>query len=669
MVARDVVLAAAVALLAALPYARVYGYAFVNYDDTLYVTANPVVQQGLTRATASWALTTTDAANWHPLTWWSHMLDVQLFGLAPGSHHLTSVLLHALNAALLFLVLRRLTDAPWRSALVAAVFGVHPLAVESVAWIGQRKTVLCTSFALLALWSYAGWIRRGGVVRGMLVVLWFAASLLAKPMFVTLPFVLLLLDHWPLARATPLARRVLEKTPLLLLCAASSVVTYLAQEHGGAMRVTNPLDDRIRNAVVAYAQYVRAAMWPADLAVLYPLPAEWPLPTVAVALALLGGLTALAVAARRQRPAVLIGWLLFLGTLVPMIGLVQVGYQARADRYMYVPLVGLAVMVVWGIPDGWPRPLSIVGAGLAVLGLLVISARQAPVWRDSRSLFTHSVAVAPGSPVAHQNLAMALLDDGEVDAALAHYQAALALDPRFAGAYTGLGAVYARQGKPAEARQAFEQALAIAPTLAAAHASLARLLAKEGQLEQARTHLEQAIAAEPATPEFHYALALVYDGERKHAEAVAAYREAVRLQPHYPEAWLGLGNALSDAHAQAEAIAAYRTAIALLPTLPLPKHNLAWLLLAKPDRTAADVTEAIALLDEANRLTDHEDPRMLDTLAVAYAINRQFDRALETDTRALAAARARGDPGLVDEIRQNLDRFEQMRAATAGATS
>src|SRR5262245_33722136 len=434
-----------------------------------------MVQAGLSVANLRWSLTATEAANWHPLTWWSHMLDVELFGLSAGLHHLTSVLLHALNTALLFFVLQQMTGASWASAFVAALFALHPQNVESVAWIGQRKTVLSTFFALLALWGYAAWVQRGGVARYLVVVLGLAASLMAQPTFVTLPFVLLLFDFWPFGRLTgdharDAGRLVLEKVPLFAMAAASSVVTFIAQRGGGAMRTSPPLVDRLTNAVVAYAGYIRATLWPMDLGVLYPLPQYWSAVSVVASAVVVSGLCVLALATRRRYPHLAVGWLLYLGTLVPMLGLVQVRYQARADRYAYFSMIGLFIMLVWSIPER----ARAAGAAVVLPLLLGLTWMQVGYWQNSRTLYEHALAVAPRNPVAHENLAMALMEDGKVDEAIAHYQEAVRLDPRFAAAVTGLGAAFAKQGKAEEATRAFGGALATEPTFATAHAGLAR---------------------------------------------------------------------------------------------------------------------------------------------------------------------------------------------------
>ena len=670
---RTIMLAIALALATVALYWPVHTHEFVNFDDTLYVTDNALVQQGLTPTAVRWALTTGDAANWHPLTWWSHMLDVQLFDVDPGPHHLVNLGLHALNVVVLFLVLQRLTGAAWRSALVAGLFALHPLNVESVAWIAQRKTLLSAFFALLTIGAYAGWAEHRKVGSYVLVLLFYVLSLMAKPISVTLPFVLLLLDYWPLGRLrgdgtrpTTVPVLLAEKLPLFALSVASSVVTYMVQEQGGAMRAVRPLGDRFVNALVSYADYVRAALWPRDLALLYPFPATWTTAVVASAVAIVGGLTLLAIGLRRRQPHVFVGWFLFLGMLVPMIGLVQVGFQARADHHVYLPLIGLFLMVVWSLPA---QPL--VGAVLAAVvlaGLGTLTWRQVAVWRNSKTLLEHSLAIAPDSAVAHQDFAMVLLDDGGADQkALAEFQEALRLDARLAGAYTGLAAVYAREGKLDDSEKACHEALAIDPDLAAAHAQLSSIYGKQGKVDDSLREMQAAIQAEPLTVAFHYSLGMIYDAQKNPEAAIGAYREALRLRPAFLEALAGLGNALIAADRQREAIETYRELVLRAPGLPFARHNLAWLLLAKPERTPNDISQALTLLEQAVQITNHKDPRMLDTLAVGNAIAKHFDEAVSIDNTALELARSNNDTDLVAEIQQNLKRFEEMRAEAAAA--
>ena len=432
-------------------YARVAGHPFIFFDDNRYVTENPTVQAGLTWQGITWAFTTLHVSNWHPLTWLSHMLDVELFGVNPGAHHVVNVLFHAANAVLVFLLFLRMTGATWRSAFVAALFAVHPTHVESVAWVAERKDVLSTLFGLLAMLVYVGWTRRGGAGRYLGVVALFAASLLSKPMWVTLPFLLLLLDAWPLQRwagspvpvdpeppASPrlgLGRLVLEKLPLLALSIASSAVTVVAQSQGGAMvNLDLGMGARIGNAAVAYVRYVAKTFWPTDLAIYYPHPAGG-LPTGqaigAAAVVVLA--TAVAFLAVKRAPWFALGWFWFLGTLVPVIGLVQVGAQAMADRYTYVPTIGLYVVVAWGLA-GIARRWNLgkgaaAAAGAAILALSAVTWNQVGYWSDHILLFEHALAVEPRSGVAVGVLSEGMRRAKRYDEALALAQEAVALAP------------------------------------------------------------------------------------------------------------------------------------------------------------------------------------------------------------------------------------------------
>ncbi len=443
--------AAGLALLTLFVFLPAAGNGFVHYDDPLYVTGNDQVRRGLTGEGFLWAWRAAVAGNWHPLTMLSHMADAEIWGLDAGGHHLTSLLLHAANVVFVFLVLRRMTGAPWRSAAVAALFAVHPLRVESVAWVAERKDVLSGFFFLLALAAWVAYTRRPAAGRYLLALLAFAAGLLAKPMLVTLPFVLVLLDVWPLGRL-PLAappggerrrvvRRLLaEKAPFFVLALAASAVTLFTQQVAMAPLATVPLGRRVGNALVSYAAYLRKTFWPMDLAVIYPLPAAVPLVKAALAAALLALVTGLVLVRLRRSPWLAVGWLWFVGMLVPVIGLVQVGRQALADRYTYLPSIGLAVALVWGgaevaralLPAGRARRVLLAGAlALAVAVLSLAARRQVAVWKDTSTLFAHAMAVTPGNYYAAYKVGVELSRRGDRAGAERHYREALRLRPGF----------------------------------------------------------------------------------------------------------------------------------------------------------------------------------------------------------------------------------------------
>lgn len=471
-------------LLVAAVFGQAGGFRFVNFDDGEYVYANPNLLGGLTPRTLAWAFTTGYAANWHPLTWLSHALDVTLFGGWAGGHHLTSVAIHGTNAVLLFLVLRAMTSALWRSALVAALFAIHPLHVEAVAWVSERKELLGALFGILAVGAYHRYARRPSPARMAAVAALFALSLLAKPMWVTLPCVLLLLDRWPLARHEPLRRLAIEKLPLLALSAASCAATWFVQSRSGAVASGFPLAERALNAPIAVLSYLRQTLWPSGLAVFYPHPASVgqavPRASAALALAALASLAVAAVAMRRRRPYVGVGLLWFLGTLVPVIGLVQVGSQSRADRYTYLPLVGIFVAVAWLLGD-WAaaRPGRRAGlAGVAATLLLALAAaahRQASVWRDGGRLYGHAIGATQDNWLAWNNLGMTQLDGGDLEAAIEAFGNAARIKPDYADAWYNAGVALTRLGEPERAAAAYREALRLDPSNADATANLALL--------------------------------------------------------------------------------------------------------------------------------------------------------------------------------------------------
>jgi tetratricopeptide (TPR) repeat protein len=529
-----VALALLLALLVIGLYWPVTQFEFINYDDQDYVTENPVVQAGLTWEGVRWAFTTSHAGNWHPLTWLSHLLDGEWHGNNAGGHHATSAILHALNAALLFWVLHRITGATWRSFLVAALFAVHPLRVESVAWVSERKDVLSAFFGLLCLLAYARFAQ--GKIKNEklknvwygLALLWFALGLMSKPVLVTLPFVLLLLDVWPLRRLSlstfdfrlsTLNRLVLEKIPFLMLTLASCVITYTVQQSAGAVAATEAvsISARLQNAIVSYVAYLGKTFWPEKLAVLYPYPHDLAFGLVIGAFILLVGITVVAIAGRKTKPYLLVGWLWYLGTLVPMIGLVQVGQQALADRYTYLPGIGFLILVVWAGSDlrrvsGRSKWALVVGL-VVLVGLLGISTRQQlQHWRNSETLFSHTLAVTRDNSVAHYSLGSALAVQGRVAEAIPQFREAIRINSQNVEALNDLG--------------------------------LALVLA--GEVAEGIGFYQQAIAAQPGRdkPYFNLARALVLHGQK--SEAVAIYRRLLEINPNYPDARLSLANLLAE---------------------------------------------------------------------------------------------------------------------------
>jgi len=555
--AQDRLLNLAVCLFLALAVWAVFGqtlhHSFV-YDDRGYVYENPAITNGLHWKGVVWAFTHSHGANWHPLTTLSHMLDCQLFGLNPRGHHLTNVLLHTASVLLLFLVLRKMTGALWRSAFVAAVFAIHPLGVESVAWVAERKDVLSGLFFMLTLWAYWRYTQKqparsrsffSFVISPAywLALLLFALGLMSKPMLVTLPFVLLLLDYWPLGRFArdgsrfTIGRLACEKIPFLLLTAADSMATVWAQHGANAIMSGQVLDvgSRMGNALISYASYLGQMIYPAGLVVLYPHPGNrlsvW---RVGLSLLVLIFISAGVLVGRRKWPYAVVGWLWYLGMLVPVIGLVQVGVQARADRYTYLPQIGLYLLVAWGLEDlmrGWRGRKIVLGiaGGLALGGLAVAAHVQTAYWTDNIRLWRRAVDVNAHNALAHDSLGVALGDQGQIDEAIGQFHEAIRLVPDHAEFHFNLGIALAQQGKLVEAVQHFEQALQLKPEYADASEGLGTALAQQGKLAEAVRHFERALQLEPDDAGAHNNLAVALVGQGKSAEALPHFQQALNL--------------------------------------------------------------------------------------------------------------------------------------------
>jgi len=565
------------ALLAAtlFVYAQAAQFEFVNYDDPDSVTNNIHVRNGLTAEGVRWALTSKEAANWFPVTRLTHELDVQLFGMQSGWHHMVNVALHAAAASLLFAFLFAATGARWRSAFVAFVFALHPLHVESVAWVTERKDVLCAFFWFLALWAY---VRD----RKLLLYAAFALGLMSKPMIVTLPFVLVLLDLWPLQRGL----RLLEKLPLFAMSAAGAAITYMAQSGSGAVKPAGAIS--LENALVSYGVYLLKTIWPSGLAPFYPYPASIPAWEVALSAVTLAAITAVAVRSRRTAPYLLTGWLWFLGTLVPVIGLVQVGAQARADRYLYVPMVGLAIMAAWGGAALLRGRAQAVVAGAALLAFAGAAWAQASYWHDSGSLFAHAVEVTDGNYVAEHNLGEYLMGiPGRESDAVLHLRKAALLRPESGQIHSDLGAALARDpGSLPDAVAELQAAVRLLPESAIPHNNLGNVLAQSGRFPEAIAEYRAALRIDPAyadaaanlprvEAQSRYAAGLALANAGKPAAAVAEFEAALRLRPELAEAHNNLGVVLSQIPGrQQEAIAQFREAVRLRPDYDDARTNL-----------------------------------------------------------------------------------------------
>ncbi len=588
-------------------------YGFINFDDPDNVTANPHVQGGLNWSGVKWAFSNTEqAAYWAPLLWLSHQLAWQFFGANAWGHHLINVLLHAINTALVFLVFRRMTGATWRSLMLAALFGLHPLRVESVAWVTERKDVLSTFFWMLTLWTYAKYVEaaeggnsRSGTWYGAALTL-LALGLMTKAMLVTVPCVLLLLDYWPLGRfqAGGAWRMVREKIPFFALAAAASVTTFVVQKQGGAVIAiqTLPLGARCGNALISYCRYLGKLFWPADLAVFYPHPGYWPIGQVLLAGGLIAGISMFVLMKRRQYPFLLVGWLWFCGTLVPVIQLVQSGEQAMADRFTYVPSLGLLILVIWGAYELTRRRryqvmlLSAVGSAAVIL-CLGLTRLQLGYWKNSETLFRQALEVTKNNQFAHKALGDALLKEGQIDEAIRQFQEAIRLKPDDADIHYNLGNALLKKDQTDEAIRQFHEVVRLKPDDADAHNNLGNAFLKQGQIDEAIRQFQEVIHLKPDDAEAHNNLATALGRNGQIDEGINQFQEAVRLNPDDPNIHYNFGNALLKNDQIAEAIRQYEEVIHLTPDDAEAHNNLGIALGRK-----GQIEEAIREFQEAIHL-------------------------------------------------------------------
>jgi hypothetical protein len=547
MTGRSLVLATLLMILGTILFWPAREQGFFILDDQGYVSCNAQVLSGLTADNIRWAFTSFHDANWHPLTWLSHMADIQLFGLDPAGHHLTSVLLHAVNGGLLLLLLTRLTGSVWRSALVAAIFALHPLRVESVAWIAERKDVLAGLFWITTLLAYSYYARRPSVKLYLLTLALFACGLMAKPMLVTLPFIMLLLDFWPLARwsphgdrqlSWPSSRLLLEKLPFLLLTLVSCIITFKAQQAGGSVIATEmlPFQYRVGNSLVAYAAYIYKSLWPTGLAVFYPLSLPVPFWRIGSAMLLLSVISVVVYRWRSRRPWLVVGWLWYLGALVPVIGLVHVGLQAMADRYTYLPGIGLSLMLVWSLPQPAlkaPRTAMALGGVLLITLLALLSRQQLSLWHDNATILSHTVAVTRDNHLAECYLGDALMDQGKAQEAIPHYNRSLQLKPFQPNAHNGLGMAMAQLGNLDRAVVHYNAAIKLRPNHSEALYNLGVVMVMQGDTRGAEGHFRQALRYQPDFIEAWYALGRIQAGQGRDGDAVTSFQEVVRLQPFH----------------------------------------------------------------------------------------------------------------------------------------
>ena len=593
----DVLICLILIIAVILVYRPVQQYNFILFDDGAYVFDNPSVKEGLSLSGMAWAIKSAHASNWHPVTWLSHMLDVSLFGLNSGRHHMINVLIHIVNSILLLLVLRRMTGKLWLSGFVAALFAVHPINVESVAWIAERKNLLCTFFGLFTLRAYIRYIEYPNIPRYLSIILFFVLGLMTKPMLVTLPFLFLLLDYWPLGRIrhqqedkivtgqygiSEFLRLVKEKIPLFVLSGASSIVTYLVQQSSGAVKSLEvyPLNIRIENSLVSYARYLIKTIWPHNLSVIYPYPKSIPVWEICGALLLFVALSWLAIRTIRSYPFIAVGWFWYLGTLVPVIGLVQVGPQAMADRYAYIPVIGLFIAAAWGgfrifLQLRLHKATIAVSAGALLLIMTVISCYQVRHWKDSISLFQHAVDVTSYNYIAHHNLALALGEMNRVDEAILQFKKALSIEPSFPTAHNNLGTALSKRGRLSEAMHHFSEALRLKPDYSGALYNLGNALAAEGRLNEAIDRYYQALAITPTDAEIHNNLGNALFNLDKVAAARDHYDKAISLQPSFVPALLNIAKSHASVGEYETARLFFKRVIHLKPDAPETYYYMA----------------------------------------------------------------------------------------------
>jgi len=609
---QPIAIAIALVVIVLAIYLQCLHHPFIRLDDPDYVIENDHVNSGLSLANIAWASTAMYASNWHPLTWISHMIDVEFFGLNAGKHILINVLLHAANSILLFIFLRRATRAVWPSAAVAALFAVHPLHVESVAWVSERKDVLSTLFFLITLLLWTDWVQTQMRSRYWWSVIAFAAGLMSKPMLVTTPFVLLLLDWWPFDRKISKAL-VIEKWPFFTLSILSSLITLRAQRTAMS---ASPIGERVANAIVSYVAYLGKTVWPAGLSIVYPFRTHAAILVVAVCILLLAAVTAAVIVYRRRFPFLLVGWLWYLGTLVPVIGIVHVGHEAMADRYTYIPLIGIFVAIAWLIPNR-----AVLAAAIAALGVCAFI--QVGYWRSGITLFEHALAAVGDNRYVHEGLGTELLKAHEYLRAESEFRAALTEAPRDDELHTGLGSALMQLGDVAGARHEFEMAIAANPSNATAlrrlgdlviadgrtdeavklyersvaakrdPGTLAVLAALQGKTDYAISLYREAIAREPDKPEIRSDLAAVLSRSGRDQEAIAEYEEALRTDPHQYETLMNFGAVLSRVGRNDEAVTRFEQAAKERPESPEPHVYLA-LVHARMHRNDEALREAIA---------------------------------------------------------------------------
>ena len=642
-----VIICVALILSTLLVYWQVRNFDFINYDDNLFVSENPNVFSGLNFENIKWAFTTPQAGNWLPLTWISFMLDCQLFGLDPGPVHLVNVFFHIVNTLLLFLILKQMTNSIWPSAFVAAAFALHPMHVESVAWISERKDVLSTFFFLLTLAAYIVYVKKPGFIRYFLALFIFVCGLLAKPMIVTLPLLLLLLDFWPLNRFGTAAKNkkttgqnfkflFIEKLPFFALSIIWALITFLVQRRSGAVPDINalPLTNRFANALLSCGKYLWKVFAPENLSIIYPLSTEHIRPSaVILCAALLILISAAAIYLARKQKYFAVGWFWFLITLLPVIGLIQSGAQARADRYTYIPYIGLFIVLAWGVFQFLPKlrfKRNLLGVFvIVILTLLALrSYKQTGYWQNSITLFSHAANVTKDNYIAHDHLAHYYRNHGNSAYAIDHYLKALQIAPHYLDTLFGIGCTYADRGDSDKAIKYFHKLLELGPHsgyAAHTHVNLGAVFRRQGKLQEAVEQFNAALRISPDFPEAHYEFAVIYFLQGKSETAVDEFRTTIRLKPYWP----------------------------------VPMNDLAGLMATHPEIKNRDTNEAVRLAERACELTNYTNPGFLATLAASYASAGRFPEAIDTAKKSIAVAEAQNQPVIKNAVQKHLSFYLQ----------
>jgi len=654
---------------------------FISFDDPQYITANPKVSGGLSVENSRWAFTTGHASNWHPITWLSHMVDCEIFGINPGGHHITNLLLHIINTLLLFALLKKVTGKVWQSGFVAALFALHPMHVESVAWISERKDVLSTMFWLLATAGYIRYARKSSALWYIVTMLLFALGLMAKPMLVTLPFVFLLLDYWPLERfrtkniheesveSKGLYGLIIEKVPFFILSAGSSVVTFMVQLSGGAvekMDVT-PLKFRFANSIVAYTKYIGKMFWPTDLAIFYPHPGKsLPLWQVGTSFLLLVTVSVLIIRYKDKYKYLPVGWLWYLGTLVPVIGMVQVGAQAMADRYSYVPFIGLFIIVSWLVPEllqKWKNRNILLGITSAVIlcVLSVLTYFQVGYWQNSRILFEHTLKVTENNHIALSHVAESLRKDGRLDEAIELNRKGLQIQPGYFFAHIGLGRAFMEKKQFDKAIVHFTSALKERPDDFNILSCLGIAYGQRGDLDKAVVYFQKAVEVKPDSTQALDNLGHALARQGKFDESLVYLQKTVELDPDAHTSRYHLARVLAKKGKLKQSVEHYKNALQLKPDWPEVNNNLAWILVIYNQSEIHNPAEAIKYAEIACKITNYNNPAFLDTLAACYGSAGQFDEAVKTAQKALELASKTSQEQLANEVESRLNLYKQSK--------